>query len=436
MTRIPSLQYNFENYVSVDEVDNPAPGDVTAILCYKRGVFRPRRAFVLSLLLLCGMSLHAQTTATASIKLGCTGKSNATVAIRWGHPNYDQSQYAPLFTVHCNQGVQTEQVTLLDQKSEFEVQTEGGIDTSYGMTVNIPGPQGTPNTIYLTFDSAPDPVVRGGGFTIIRSSGPNRYGEQNFRIGLPAGTAAPTKIIAQSSGDRSNAQMALRWGHPDFNDHAYFSLWTIKAGNAQEKEFRLTDPKSEFEIQTEGGEGTGYHLSIWFDLGNGFDMQPNIEVAHQLEGTQITTATNDGVAFDPSKGNIYGEGNVRVTVPWLPSNRTSPAVSNPPVPLYLINAGTYFTNTFGTGASGTIQTVTNGENFPIVLLSNANLVGGCTKAGNITLGPHEPTKPAQLVALYGPAPLKYTRTFAACVSSDLTQTRQSIEVVITYTPTP
>ena len=300
------------------------------------------------------------------------------------------------------------------------------------MTVNIAGPTGKPNMVYLTFDSAPDPVVRGTGFTITRSSGPNKYGEQNFRIGIPAGTVAPTKVVAQSSGDRSNAQMALRWGHTDFNDHAYFPLWTIKAGNAQEKDFRLTDPKSEFEIQTEGGEGTGYHLSIWFDLGRGFDMQPNIEIAHQLSGTQITTATNDGVTFVPSKGNVYGEGNVRVTVPWLPANR---ALGNPPATLYLINAGTYFNNTFGTGGSGTIQTITNGENFPVILLSNANLAGGCTKPGNVPLGPHGMTAPADLVKLYGPAPLKYPRTFAGCVSSDLL-TRQSIELVVTYTPTP
>lgn len=399
-------------------------------------MFRPKNIFILSLLLLCGAGLRAQTTATAIIQVSCTGKSNATVAIRWGHPNYAQSEYTPLFTVHCNQGVQTEQVTLLDQNSEFEVQTEGGIDTTYAMTVNIPGPQGKPNTIYLTFDSAPDPVTRGAGFTITRSSGPNKYGEQNFRIGLPTGTALPTKIIAQSSGDKSNAQMALRWGHSDFNDNPYFPLWTIKAGSAQQKEFSLKDPKSEFEIQTEGGEGTGYHLSIWFDQGKGYDMQPNIEIAHQLEGTQITTATNDGVRFDPSKGNIYGEGNVRVTVPWLPSNRTPPTAGNPPLTLYLINAGTYFTNKFGAGASGTIQTVTNGEGFPITLLSDANLGGGCAKPGNALVMANQPATAAQLAMLYGPGPLRYPRTFAACASNDLTQTRQSIAIVITYTPTP
>ena len=75
-------------------------------------MFRRGSGFVLSLVLLCGVSLHAQTTAKATVQVGCTGKSNATVAIRWGHPDYDQNQYAPLFTVHCNQGVQTETATL------------------------------------------------------------------------------------------------------------------------------------------------------------------------------------------------------------------------------------------------------------------------------------------------------------------------------------
>ncbi len=280
-------------------------------------------------ILFCGASLQAQMQAIATVTVGCSGKPNAQVAIRWGHPDHDENEYVPLFTVHCSQGVQTEQVPLLDQKSEFEIQTEGGIDTSYAVKVSIPGPQNQANYIDLTYDDAPDPVIRGTGFTVARSSGPNKYGEQNFRVGLPAGTTAATKIIAQSSGDRSSAQMALRWGHPDFNDHGYFPLWTIKAGTAQEKDFSLKDAKSEFEIQTEGGEGTKYHLSIWLDLGKGLAMQPNIEIAHQLEGTQITSATsNDGVTFEPSKGNVYGEGNVRVTVPWLPSNRIPPSASN------------------------------------------------------------------------------------------------------------
>jgi hypothetical protein len=98
--------------------------------------------------------------------------------------------------------------------------------------------------------------------------------------------------------------------------------------------------------------------------------------------------------------------------------------------------GTYFANTFGgQGSSGTIQAITNGESFSLILLSNANLAGGCLSAGNVILPPNQSGTKAQLAELYGAAPIKYPRSFAACVSSELTQARQEVGIVVTYTPT-
>jgi hypothetical protein len=173
---------------------------------------------------------------------------------------------------------------------------------------------------------SPSVVSTDAGFTIKRSAGPNKYGEQNFRITLADAKSTPVKIMAESSGDFSKAQVALRWGHPDFNDHAEFKLWTVKPGPAQPKLFTLNDQKSEFEIQTEDGTGTGYHISIWIDVGSGFSTQPSIRIIHNMPHHDFDTGKTD-ITFTPSNGNIYGELNVDVDAPWV-----QPPASAPPPP--------------------------------------------------------------------------------------------------------
>lgn len=293
---------------------------------FKRMDVRPAASALLLLSAFLGgaMTAYADSSARASIQVECANNvRSGQVAMRWAHPKYNDTGYIPLFTVPCNVGVRTMQLTILDQLSEFEVQTEGGIETSYMIKAVINGPNpGETSFVQLEHAGSPNVATSGSGFTLTRSSGPNRYGEQNFRVQLPEGATAMAKIVAQSSGDRSDAQMALRWGHPDFNDHAYFPLWTIKAGNPQEKDnVPIKDSKSEFEIQTEGGTGTKYRLSIWLDFGNGIGMLPSIEIDHDIEPAEFASGSSGGVVFSPTKGNVYGEINVGVLVPWLPANR-------------------------------------------------------------------------------------------------------------------
>lgn len=272
------------------------------------------------MLLLSGVAFAQSVDTTLQVQ--CAGRADAKVTIRWGHPDYSTNEYISPFSVPCNTGLRETHVTLLYRDSQFEVQTEGGIQTSYVVKATLHGaaPNGN-GSIELDHASSTSLSVNGSGFSVDRSSGPNRYGEQNFRVSLPPNTAATARVVAQSFGTSGNTQMALRWGHPDFHDSEYFPLWTVKPGATQEKTFRLAHGASEFEIQTEGGEGTGYQLSIWLDTGSGMSMQPSIQIVHGNHGTNVLTA-HDNVRFDAGKGNVYGETNVGVMVPALPPENT------------------------------------------------------------------------------------------------------------------
>jgi hypothetical protein len=127
--------------------------------------------------------------------------------------------------------------------------------------------------------------------------------------------ATTARVTIACAGDKSNAQVAMRWGHPDFNNDAYFPLWTVKIGQSDTKSFTLTDKKSEFEIQTEGGVGTTYTISIWIDTGNGVPAQPSIVLKHSGSAANTFTVSNPVAATRSSGPNQYGEQNIRVTLP-------------------------------------------------------------------------------------------------------------------------
>ena len=222
----------------------------------------------------------------------------------------------PLWSVPCSAVAATKHLKVLHANSEFEIQTEGGSLTSYMVGVTVNGQSGAANNITITHRGEGDPVVRGNDVEITRSAAPNPYGEQNFRVTIPQGTAANVKIVAETSGDRPDAQIALRWGHPDFHDNEYFPLWTIKPGSRQEKQFRLEQQNSEFEIQTEGGIGTTYSMSIWLDFGSGFRNEPSIQLSHLQPRTDVSKAFTD-VTFDATGANPTGEMRVRVNAAWI-----------------------------------------------------------------------------------------------------------------------
>jgi hypothetical protein len=131
----------------------------------------------------------------------------------------------------------------------------------------------------------------------------------------PPRVSGPTRarVVVSCAGDRNDAQIALRWGHPDFHNNEYFPLWTIKRGQTLERTFNLPDRNSEFEVQTEGGEGTAYTISIWVDDGNGMPAQPSIVLKHNVGGIRDEHVVANNVSASRSSGlNKYGEQNIRV----------------------------------------------------------------------------------------------------------------------------
>lgn len=281
-------------------------------------------------LLLVSTCAHALDSATATIQIQCKGNSDARVAIRWGHPKYDGTADMSLWSVRCDDSQATQettkqnQVTIKERDSQFEIQTEGGILTGYDINVQIVGGNTKLGGIDISHQGSPTLAVSGSGFHIQRSSGPNRYGEQNFRVYLDSTKTANVKMLAQVTGDSSKAQMAIRWGHTDFNNNPYFPLWTIKPGDSSPKQFILGNNASEFEIQTEGGEKTAYQLSIWLDQGRGFPVQPSIYITHQTAPALVTIYKDSENIFNASTGNIYGELDTYVSIAELPKVAATP----------------------------------------------------------------------------------------------------------------
>jgi hypothetical protein len=235
----------------------------------------------------------------------------------------------PRFTIPCGVGFLQKYITLKNKDSEFEVQTEGGIATMYTINVSLLNSTGVlRGTISLNHSGPPTLVINGSGFSIQRTAGPNRYGEQNFRIGLPARATATTTMIAQAGGNK-NAQFALRWGRPNHTDRLYFPIWKVSPDSSSIHEiFRITDPTSEFEIQTEGGYTTTYTLNVWFDFGQGKSALPSIKI-QKLTPTAVNASIPCGstVSVKHSPGNVYGEINVQVTAPDLPGTGFGEALS-------------------------------------------------------------------------------------------------------------
>lgn len=114
-------------------------------------------------------------------------------------------------------------------------------------------------------------------------------------------------------GNRNDTKVALRWGHPDFHNTEYFPLWKVGKGQTVERTFALSERQSELEIQTEGGEGTGYKVTIWVDLGNGMPAQPSLVLRHNIEGVRDDDVVLNTVGASRSSGlNKYGEQNIRI----------------------------------------------------------------------------------------------------------------------------
>jgi hypothetical protein len=263
----------------------------------------------------------AEPAASASVRVQCSGAPGARVALKWRHPDVNSgAQVLPLFITLCNGNVhQQPDFPVPFRDSEIEVQTEGGIQTAYAVEVTIQRGPTTLGRLHLHHRGSPEVTNRAPHMVqLTRSAGPSTTGEQNFRVRLLDRPSAAATIVARSAGDRSDAQLALRWGHRDYHENEYFPTWTVPAGPMKRKDaFPLNARESEFEIQTEGGERTAYNVSIWIDQDP--SMLPTIELVHRLTGTDIAFE-GSGATFTASSGeNAYGEMNVRVSVPSIPA---------------------------------------------------------------------------------------------------------------------
>ena len=102
--------------------------------------------------------------------------------------------------------------------------------------------------------------------------------------------------------------VTIRWGHPDFHEHEYFTPWKVLAGSSKTKEFSVTNDATEFEIQTEGGQVTGYSLKVEV---NGKEA---IICKFHSRPDGSTEFTNKGIVRTILSGGINktGEGSIRV----------------------------------------------------------------------------------------------------------------------------
>jgi hypothetical protein len=276
--------------------------------------------------LLLGMLAVATANAgQATVGLSCNGTSpSAQVALRWGHPNYNSTPLDPttsILKVPC-QGTIEHAYNVSAKDSQFEIQTEGGAHTGYEIHAQITDRNSRTHVISLIHqpDMDKDPQVSDSRITLTRSAGPNVYGEQNFRVKLSPDAKPTVKIEMNGNNFFKTGQVALTWGHPDFNNAAFLhpSPWKLKVnadpqiGPGLDQQFKLDSANSEFEIQTEGGVETSYLIKMWFDFGTGFPAQPSVVITHH-PSVQISTDSPD--MFKSSEGNQFGEIDVRVTDP-------------------------------------------------------------------------------------------------------------------------
>ena len=140
------------------------------------------------------------------------------------------------------------------------------------------------------------------------------FGEGTLPWPPPRGTAqVHIHLQASCSGDQNGAQLAMRWGHPNHDQNEYFPKRTIQRGKSVSLEFVCADRLSELELQTEGGKGTGYTISIRFDKGDAVSPQTMPTILLEHSSGHDNDVVNGGVGAKRSSPlNEYGEQNIRI----------------------------------------------------------------------------------------------------------------------------
>lgn len=191
----------------------------------------------------------------------------------------------------------------------------GGV-RSTGLVFNATSLAYTPHVPALTVVA--NPLTNGAynftphvpALTVVAGSG----GLYNYTPFIPlmtveANAAGPGVQIIANVSPTSGARLAIRWGHPDFNNSEYFSALVLTNGQTLTNVFSLPDVNSEYEIQTEGAGHTGYHIEI--------RMNGVLVIEHVFNHTYGTNRHEayGGVGITRSSPlNIYGEQNIRANL--------------------------------------------------------------------------------------------------------------------------
>jgi hypothetical protein len=128
------------------------------------------------------------------LNVSCTGDNDqARVTVRWGHPNHDTYEYIPQDKVFRNQS-SSRSFECPDRFSEFEIQTEGGENTAYKISIEFTRNNQVnvtnPTAIHLEHlrGATRDNDFVTGGVGATRSSPLNQTGEQNIKVDLQGNT--------------------------------------------------------------------------------------------------------------------------------------------------------------------------------------------------------------------------------------------------------
>jgi hypothetical protein len=128
-------------------------------------------------------------------------------------------------------------------------------------------------------------------------------------------SAVHVQLNVSCTGDNGEAQVALRWGHPSHDHYEYFPLCTVHRNQSSSWSFECPDRLSEFEIQTEKDENTGYTISIQFTRNDDTTTTnpPAIHLEHLHGATRDNDFVTGGVgATRSSPLNQTGEQNIKV----------------------------------------------------------------------------------------------------------------------------
>jgi hypothetical protein len=274
-------------------------------------------------------------------------------------------------------------------------------------------------------------------------------GDQNVDFakdtnGLDSYVANGTMCVVHKPGCSSNALKAIVGGGHNGKDHFFPKEKSLPAGvTLAGVQYHMYWPAG---IDHTDRGGVGSKGSYGASADSHFQAKPPLYSVHWENACQASTSADWStlpIAYQVSFIlNVPAGVNVPGSVPYSPSDPIGlvchagdiPVAMNPlppqPIAVYLSTKGTWFEGSFGTTTSGKLLTISNGEQFELELIADANMPGGCGKAGNKALPVGQKVDAG---TFYGSKAI-YPKVIGACAPYALTPGRQSVGVVVTYLP--